>query len=173
MKTSFRILISIFSTLLLLGCREEEEVPVYNPIIVDDYVTAFDLVKVYAPGLGKEDRIFEGYFLETIPVTLGRSGEDSLVFIMPELPMGRAELKVEINGKPRIWKFDLGIYFVPPPAAESVFDALIRNNEALLSEMGAFGSLDRFSQDFLKWISQLKMEYSQLNEKEKRISKVL
>jgi uncharacterized protein (TIGR02145 family) len=168
MKTSFRILLSIFSILLLLGCREEEEVPVYNPIIVDDYVTAFDLVKVYAPGLGKGEQIFNGYFSETIPVTLGRSGEDSLVFIMPELPMGRAELKVEINGKPRIWKFDLGIYFVPPPAAESVFDALIRNNEALLSEMEAFGSLDRFSQDYLKWISQLKMEYSQLNEKEKK-----
>ncbi|MCH6235050.1 fibrobacter succinogenes major paralogous domain-containing protein [Cognataquiflexum rubidum] len=168
MNTSFRILLSIFSILLLLGCREEEEVPVYKPIIVNDYVTAFDLVKVYAPGLGKEEQIFEGYFSETIPVTLGRSGEDSLVFIMPELPMGRAELKVEINGKPRIWKFNLGIYFLPPPSAESVFDALIRNNEALLSEMGAFGSLDRFSQDYLKWISQLKMEYSQLNEKEKK-----
>lgn len=168
MKTSFRILLSIFSILLLLGCSEEEEVPVYNPIIVDDYVTAFDLVKVYAPGLGKSEQIFKGYFSETIQVTLGRSGEDSLVFIMPELPMGRAELKVEINGKPRIWKFDLGIYFVPPPAAESVFDALIRNNEALLSEMEAFGSLDRFSQDHSKWISQLKMEYSQLNENEKK-----
>lgn len=167
MKTSFGILLSIFSVLLLLGCSEEEE-PIYHPIVVSDYVTAFDLVKVYAPGLGKSEQIFKGYFSETIPVTLGRSGEDSLVFIMPELPMGRAELKVEIDGKLRIWKFDLGIYFVPPPSAESVFDALIRNNEALLSEMEAFESLDGFSRDYLKWISQLKMEYSQLSEKEKK-----
>jgi hypothetical protein len=168
MKTSFRILLFIFSILLLLGCREEEESPVYFPIVVDDYVTAFDLVKVYAPGLRKGEQIFEGYFSETIPVTLGRSGEDSLVFIMPELPMGKAELKAEINGKVRFWKFDLGIYFVPTPSSESVFDALIRNNEALLSEMEAFESLGGFSQDYSKWITQLKMDYSQLTESEKK-----
>ena len=168
MKTSFKNLFLIYSLGLLLGCREEEEAPIYPPILVFDYISAFDLVKVYAPGLGKGEQIFKGYFSETIPVTLGRSGEDSLVFIMPELPMGNAELKVEINGKPRIWKFDLGIYFVPPPAAESVFDALIRNSEALLSEMEGFESLGGFSQDYSKWISQLKMEYSQLNEKEKK-----
>lgn len=130
----------IFSIALLFGCREEEESPVYYPIVVDDYVTAFDLVKIYAPGLRKGEQIFEGYFSETISVSMGRSGEDSLIFIMPDLPMGSPELKAEINGKLRIWKFDLGIYFVPPPSSESVFDALIRNNEALLSEIKAFES---------------------------------
>ncbi|MCL6261706.1 fibrobacter succinogenes major paralogous domain-containing protein [Aquiflexum sp. TKW24L] len=168
MKTSFRILLSIFSILLLLGCREEEA-PIYHPIVVDDYVTAFDLVKIYAPGLGKEDQILEGYFSENIPVTLGRIGKDSLVFIMPELPMGNTILEAEINGKSRVWKFNLGIYFLPPPAQVSVFEALIRDNEALLTEIEDIESLDGFSQDYRKWISQLKVEYTQLSENEKKV----
>jgi hypothetical protein len=59
MKTSFRDLFFIFSLGLLLGCREEES-PVYHPIMVTDYVTAFDLVKIYSPGLGKGQQIFQG-----------------------------------------------------------------------------------------------------------------
>lgn len=116
-----------------------------NPITVNNVVRPFEVVKIYAPGLGKGDQVFEGYFLNSIPVTLGRLGKDSLVFITPQLPMGKAKLNVLINGRQRYWVLDVDYHVISTPLYDSTYDSMIQNNEILLSEIKKMESLLGFS----------------------------
>lgn len=106
MKNLIRIfLLAAFST-FLFSCLQEEEPLVIHPPKDQEAWGIFQLVKIHVPNLNSSDESFSGS-IDGVPISLGRIPGDNLVFIIPNVGEGPAQVKVYIGKQTRKWKLDL------------------------------------------------------------------
>ena len=170
MKTTLNYWLLVFGILVFSACSKEEDwTP--DPIVLDGQLMAFQLAKIHAPNLKSKETVFEGSFGDK-PLTLGKYGSDSLIFIVPDLAAGNQQLKVQINGKEWIWMIDIAPFSNTVPVPNNVVDLFIVQNELLHTEIKDIGEgLSSWADGYEKWLNRFKQDYSQLSVEEKELIK--
>lgn len=80
------------------SCKETEDPEIPLPIIDGGKIIPLSLAKVHVPNLPERVFAFSGTF-DNLPIDLGRKEGDSLLFIVPNVPIGAHELVVNVGGK--------------------------------------------------------------------------
>jgi len=170
MKKSIVISLAMVGIFLLFGCAKEEDwTP--EPIDFNGQMLPFQLTKLYVPDLKSKETVFAGIFGDK-NLILGRYSADSLIFIVPNLSAGNQQLKVQIDGKERIWWIDITPFSNTVPVTGDFLELFIAQNELLLAEIKTMDDvLTGWGKDYEKWLNRFKQDYSKLTVDEKELIK--
>lgn len=163
-------LVLLFS--IFFACREEEEALQILPPTEGGTVEIFQLAKVYAKAIPVSNQYFEGTF-GNIPVSLGRVGEDTLVFLVPRLDEGDFQLKVTTGNQLRTW--DLRVINLQPSKDSQVFfESFVKSARELQNRILEVEELEELSNPFGSWIDFFEEKQKLLSTAEqKEVAEVL
>ena len=146
-----KILRLVLLVSLFFGCREEnEETLQILPPTEGGTVEIYQLAKVYAKDIPVEDRYFEGTF-GTTPISLGRVGEDSLVFLVPRVDEGDFQLKVTTGNQLRTWGLRV-INLQVSKDPQVFFESFLKSTRELQGEISEVEELKELALPFSNWI---------------------
>ena len=142
-----RLLLLFF---VFFACREEDEALQILPATEGGTVEIYQLAKVYAKDIPVDDQHFEGN-LGTTPISLGRVGEDSLVFLVPRVDEGDFQLKVTTGNQLRTW--DLRVINLQVSKDPQVFfESFLKSTRDLQGEISEVEELKELALPFSNWI---------------------
>lgn len=161
-----KILRLVFFVVVFFACREEEETLQILPSTEGGTVEIYQLAKVYAKDIPVEDRHFEGTF-GTTPISLGRVGEDSLVFLVPRVDEGNFQLKVTTGNQLRTW--DLRVINLQVSKDPQVFfESFLKSARALQNRILEVEELKQLSNPFGNWIDFFEEKKRSLSNSEQK-----
>ena len=148
----------------LLSCEDEDE-PTTSPIYVGGYVYDTQLAKVYAEDIPVPDRYFEGTF-GGVPVSLGRIGADTLIFLVPEMETSKQKLIVKLGNQTRTWELEVYNWF-RGELSRTNFEKFLTSASDLQAIISQEDKLKGLAVPFSQWIEFFTNKYSALSESEK------
>lgn len=158
-----RLLLLVF---VFFACREEDEALQILPATEGGTVEIYQLAKVYAKDIPVDDQSFEG-ILGTIPISLGRVGEDSLVFLMPRVDEGNFQLKVTTGNQLRTW--DLRVINLQVSKDPQVFfESFLKSARGLHAKISELEEFKELVMPFNKWIDFFEEKQRSLSSSEQK-----
>jgi uncharacterized protein (TIGR02145 family) len=165
MKNLIRIfLLAAFSS-FLLSCDQVEEPLVILPPENQVAWEIFQLAKIHVSNLKSNDKSFSGT-IDGVPISLGRIPGDTLVFIIPNVGEGPAQVKVTLAKQTITWNLDLK----KGPKNLNTTDflnGLIKTSRELQSKISGVEKLKEYAGPFNQWIEFFNQKQSSLSDGEK------
>lgn len=157
--------VAVCFSIFLFSCeREEEPIQVFPPVDGGAW-EIFRLAKVYVENIPVEDDSFSGS-IGNLEITLGRIPGDTLVFIIPNIGEGPAQLKVSLSRQIRIWDVVLekgGVY----KEQKLFFEEFLKSNRELQMKIQEINGLEDLAESFGQWIAFFSQRKEGLSDPEK------
>jgi uncharacterized protein (TIGR02145 family) len=155
----------IFLALPLLSCQEEFDPPQILPPVDGGNWEIFKLAKIHVPKIRVTDNSFSGS-IEGVPVSLGRIPGDTLIFVIPNVGEGPAELVVTTGNQVRTWNLHLSKW--PDFQDQEIFiNTFLASSRTLQNKIQETDELKELASPFGTWISFFTQKQQKLSELEK------
>lgn len=150
--------------IFLYSCNEEEiPLQILPPVAGGEWVI-YQLAKIPAPDIPVGDRSFSGT-IGDVPVSLGRIPGDTLIFIIPNVGEGPAELKVTMGRQIRTWDLELD-FFPYFKDQKTFFDLFFEKTKELQDRIQKVEKLKELAGPFETWIAFFNQKKAALTETE-------
>ena len=149
---------------LFLSCREEEEPLQVLPPVEGGAWEIFQLAKIHVSDIPVDDVSFSGS-IGNVAISLGRIPGDTLVFIIPNVGEGPAQLKVTLGNQIRNWDLVLD-YFPNFNDQNTFFDLFFEKTEELQDRIREVEKLNELAVPFGIWIAFFKEKKATLTASE-------
>jgi uncharacterized protein (TIGR02145 family) len=158
----------LFSAMLVLSflsCNEDEDPPQIFPSVAGGDWEIFQLAKIYVEDIPVEDNSFSGS-IRDVDISLGRIQGDTLVFIIPNVGEGPAELTVNMGRQIRT--YNLVLEYWPHYVDQKTFlSERLKNNSELRAKIEKVDRLKELADPFGQWIEFFNQKQAGLSEMDK------
>lgn len=158
-----------FILLALSGCGMEEIQEIdktkYQGHIAKEF-KSYE-IRSFIPGPINDNIVtLEGEFGGT-PIEAGVTDKKEIVFVVPDLPAGTYQLKLEIGNETKIWDVRVVDQPIEVGNMEGIWDNYFLGNDIIYDSLENYPRLDFYAKEAKKWADYFKSQFSKLSDKER------
>lgn len=158
----FGRLLLVFLCCITFSCKEIEE-PLHLPQPGGEWLI-FQLANFHVPKINSDETNFHGT-IGGHPIVLWRMPGDNLIFIIPDIGEGPAQLKVQIGNQQRVWNLELRD--MTHNTEENItLKNFIDSNIKLLEAIRTRDEFKNLAEDYAKWYEFFVQKLSLLTSEE-------
>ena len=160
----------IFLFLLAVGSCNQEEIPVRDDLNYQGSISKeFSpyQIRYFIPGpLESDIETVAGFFGE-VPIEAGVTEKNEVVFIVPDLPSGKYQLKLDLQKEIRVWDVTLVENSLSPEELAGFWPNYFEGSTQIKDSLSQNPAYQYFLKDVQKWSDHFLSQYSNLSSKER------
>lgn len=151
--------------LIFTSCEELNIDPPINSVQGWEELEIHQLKKIFVSNLPKNVDTFQGS-INGKQIDFGRSGKDSLIFIVPKVRSGETQLKISIGNSQKVWDVTIGEGTYP--TWKKFIEEFFKLNNKILDETKDVDGMGDLALRHEKWLKHFEESFSKLSDEEKQ-----